>query len=244
MIINCFIFDWNSFWINIIAGLIFLVLSILVSTWLIPKFTIRLIRKRNKKYSITKISALLQELCEFISESPFRDKDLNSEHISVFTKKKDLKNYRFVAICNINVFNKIVFPQMSIKIYDYYESHETNESYKLITDELNRLREFRIEIERILMVHSLHIEEDIIQKISNLCLDIKALESKYKFNLEYDKLIKECREKEGTDETEIAVERNGIFGISEIPKIYENLLQLIKELISLNFFEYKIENTN
>jgi len=34
--------DLESFWINIYAGSIFFILGILVSIWLIPKFTIRL----------------------------------------------------------------------------------------------------------------------------------------------------------------------------------------------------------
>ena len=236
MSIECFVFDWNSFWINIIAGLIFFVLSILVSTWLIPKYTVRLIRKKNKKYSITKIGAVLQELCEFLSDSPYRDEILYSEQISVCTRKKDLNNYRFVALCSINVFNDIVFPKMTLIIYNYYEGRNPNESYKLISEEFNRLKEFRIEIERILMVHSLHIDENIIQKISNLCFDIKALETKYKFNLVYDELIEEIKAKE-----ERVTERSGVFGLNEIPPIYKNLLQLIKELISLTYFEYNIE---
>jgi len=239
MSIDYFIFDWNSFWINIIAGLIFFVLSILVSTWLIPKYTVRLIRKKNKKYSITKIGAVLQEFCEFLSNTPYRDKILRYEQVSVFTRKKDINNYRFVALCSINVFNDIVFPRMTQVIYNYYEGRNPNDSYKLISDEFNRLKEFRIEIERVLMVHSLHIDENIIQKISNLCFDIKALETKYKFNLYYDELIEEIEAKE-----DIKTERSGVFGLNEIPPIYKNLLQLIKELIGLNYFEYNIEKTN
>ena len=238
MSIEYFIFDWNSFWINIIAGLIFFVLSILVSTWLIPKYTVKLIRKKNKKYSITKIGAVLQELCEFLSDSPYRDEILYSQRISVCTRKKDLNNYRFIALCCINVFNDIVFPKMTLVIHNYYEGRNPNESYKLISEELNRLKEFRLEIERILMVHSLHIDEKIIQKISNLCFDIKALETKYKFNLVYDELIEEIKTKEKR-----VTERSGVFGLNEIPPIYSSLLHLIKELISLNYFEYKIENT-
>jgi len=165
MTIECFIFDWNSFWINIIAGLIFFVLSILVSTWLIPKYTVRLIRKKNKKYSITKIGAVLQELCEFLSDSPYRDESLYSQQISVCSRKKDIDNYRFIALCCINVYNDIVFPKMIIAIHNYYDDRNQNELYKLVSEELNRLKEFRIEIERILMVHSLHIDENIIQKI-------------------------------------------------------------------------------
>lgn len=230
--ILCFIFDWNSFWINIITGFIFFVFSVLVSIWLIPRFTVRLIKKKNKKYLIAKIGAVLQEFCEFLSESPFRDKELNFEQISVFTKKRDVMNYRFIALCGINVFNKIVYPKMTLVIYDYFKDNKPDDSYKLISDEYDRLKLFRLEIERILTVHSLHLHDDFVQKISNLCLDIKALETKYKSNLTYDELLKKTNS-----------ERNGVFGLNELSKIYENLLTLIKELISLDYFEYEIDKS-
>lgn len=227
-----FLFDWNSFWINIIAGLIFFVLGVLVSIWLIPRFTIRLIKKKNKKYLIVKFGAVLQEFCDFLSESPFRDKELNYERISVFTKKSDLKNYRFVALCGINVFNEIVYPKMTLVIYDFYKDRNPDDAYKLISEEYSRLKLFRFEIERILTVHSIHLDDDFVQKISNLCLDIKVLETDYKSNLLYNELLEETNS-----------EKNGIFGLNELPKIYKNLLSLIKELISLDYFEYEIEKT-
>ena len=200
MIINNFIFDLNSFWINIIAGLFFFVLSIIVSIWLIPKCTVRLIRKKNETFLATKISAILQELCNFLTEAPFRNKILNYERIAIFTKKyekgKISKNHKFVALCIINVFNKIVFPRMTIVIYEYYKGKNPDEKYKLITEEYNRLRNFRLEIERILSVHSLHIDDTIVQKISNLCFDIKLLEIKFKDNLLYDELLEKQLQKE------------------------------------------------
>lgn len=234
MVINCFIFDWNSFWINIVAGFIFFVLSILVSIWLIPKFTVRLIKKKNKKYLITKIGAVLQEFCDFLSDSPFRDKILNNEQIAIFTKKykkgKISKDYKFVALCGINVYDKLVFPRLTLVIYGYYNDKNPNEKYKLITEEYNRLKNFRLEIERILAVHSLHLDDSTIQNISNLCFDIKAHEIKYKVNLVYDDLLDKVGEA-----------RDGIFGLNELPKIYETLLYLIRDLVSLDYFELEIE---
>lgn len=229
----CFIFDWNSFWINIIAGFVFFILSVLVSIWLIPIFTVSLIKKKNKKYLISKIGAILQEFCEFISASPFKDKELNFEHIYVFTKKRDLKNYRFIALCGINVFNSIVYPKMTLVIYNYLKDKKADDSYKLISEEYDRLMSFRREIERILVVHSLNLHDDFVQKISNFCLDIKAFETRYNFNLLYDELLKETNS-----------ERNGVFGLNELAKIYVNLLTLIKELISLDYFEYEVKKTN
>jgi len=233
---NCtFLFDWDSFWINIISESVFFVVGILISIWLIPIYTIRLIRKKNKKFLINKIGAILQELCDFLSESPFRDnKILNFEMIAVFTKKsnrgKISKDYKFVALCGINVLNKIVFPQMAIVIYDYYNDKNPDEKYTSISDEYNRLKKFRLEIERIIAVHSLHVDDSIIQKSSNLCFDIKALEIKFKANLLNDELLEKLGEN-----------RKGIFGLNELTKIYETLLYLIKDLVSLDYFELEIE---
>jgi hypothetical protein len=236
--IICFIFDWDSFWINIIAGLIFFILGIFVSIRLVPKYTVRLIRKKNIKYSIIKIGAVLQEFCDFINQSPFKDKILDFEQIAVFTKKFDSKgrislDYRFISLCSINVFNKIIYPQMILVVYGYFKDKDPNEQYNLITSEYKRLKDFRLEIERILSVHSLHIDDIIIQKISNLCIDIKALETRFKDNIIYDGLLKST-----------GSEREGIFGLNELPKIYESLLYLIEELISLEYFEYEIKKAD
>lgn len=176
MILN-FDFDWSSFCIDIAPNLIFFILSILASIWLIPKFTVRLIKNKNKIYLTRKLGAFLQEFCDFILESPFRDKELNYEQISIFTKKKDLTNYRFVGLCGVNVFDKRVYPKIILVIYDFYKNKMPEESYKLISEEYTRLKLLRIEIERILGVHSLHIDDDIVHKISDLCFDIRALET-------------------------------------------------------------------
>jgi hypothetical protein len=199
---------------------------------LVAQFANRKTKKKNKKYIISKIDVILREFCDFIIESPYHNAFLNLEQISVFTKKSDLKNYKFVALCPINVFNKIVFPQMTLVIYDLFKDKSPDDSYKLISDEFNRLKAFRFEIERILTVHSLHMDDEIIMKISNLCFDIKSFESDYKNNLAYDELL----ESSGS-------ERYGVFGKNQLPKIYDNLLLLTKELISLNYFEYKIEKS-
>lgn len=219
--------NWNSFLINIISGIIIFILGIIVA-----QFNQKRVNKRNKRFIITKLDIILRELCDYISDSPFRDKLLNNERIAIFTKKKDIANYRFVALCTINVFNKLVYPQMTIVIYNLLMNKNPNETYKIISVENSRLKTFRSEIERIITVHSLQMDNSIILKISNLCFDIKKFETAFKSNIVYNELL----ESTGS-------ERNGVFGINDLPKIYDNLLVLIRELISLEFFEYKIELT-
>lgn len=211
------------------AGLVFFILSIPLAIWIIPEFTVRLIRRKNKKYLRLKLSAILQELCEFITESQYRDNELNREHLAITTKKSDLKNFKFVGLSSINVFNKIVYPKMSLVIYNFHRQITPDESYKHLKEEYNRLKLFRTDIERILAAHSLHLDEDIISKISILCMNIRKHEIAFKTNVVYDNLLNE------TDET-----RTGIFGLNEVPKIYETILLLTKDIINSGYFEYEI----
>jgi len=216
--------------VNIVAGFILLIPSILISIWLIPKFTFRLIKKRNKKYSAIKIGAILQELSEFLIDSPFKDKELNKETVAIFTKKLDIKNYRYITLLNTNVFNQNVFPKMIIVINDFFKNKELQTTYDIIAKEYDRIKKFRVEIERILAAHSLHIEDEVIQKVSCFCFDIKALEISYKFNAIYDDLLVET--KSG---------RTGVFGLNDISKIYESLLYLVRDLIFDELFDYEIK---
>ena len=229
----CFVFDWDSFWINIIAGAIFFVISLLFSIWLIPKFTIRLIKKKNKKFFIGKLSSLIQELCEFLMASPFKNNELNKEHLSIFTKRSNNKNYRFVGLSIINIFNRPLIYQIEIVILEFFKNTEPNQAYVLLNKEYERLKNFRIEIERILSNHSLHISEEIILEFSDLCLDIRTQELAYKNNFVYDELLKE------TNET-----RKGVFGYNELTEIYKKIFLLLKKLVSLSYFEYSIDIEN
>lgn len=229
LLMNTFLFDWNSFWINIIAGAIFFILSILISIWLIPKYTLRLIKKKNRNFLIRKQSALILELCEFLMNSPFKDKVLNSETLSIFTRKSDIKNYRFVGLSSVNVYNVLVYPQITIVILELFRKTEPNEAYKLVTSEYKRLKDFRMEIEKIIAYHSLHLDEDIILKVSDLCFEIRNQEIKFSTNAMYDELLIKTNS-----------ERTGVFGYGELPKIYEKIFYLLRQLTSLPCFEYEI----
>lgn len=223
-------FDWNSFWINIYAGFVYLIIGLLCSIWLIPKFTLRLLKKKNKKYLKSKISSVIRELCEFLICSQFRDKELNNEHISIYTIKKDIKNLRFVGLCPINVFKKINYPKMTLVIYEYFQKLSPEESYKELAKEYSRLKTFRSEIEKIISIHSLYLDDEIILRISDLCSEIRQQEINYLINIEYQELLGKTENK-----------MEGIFGLNELPNIYEKILALIRDLSVLKYFEYEIE---
>jgi hypothetical protein len=223
-------FDWDSLWINIISDAVFFIVTIPIVIKFLPDIAIGLLKKRNRRHLTIKFSSILIELCEFITDSPYRDNELNREHIAITTKKKDLRNFRFVALCNINVFSKIVYPKILLVIHDYHQKLTIDESYKLMTEEYKRLKAFRIDIERILSAHSLLVDEEIILKISNICFDIRQVEIDFKINDMHDDLLQKTNS-----------ERTGFFGLSKLPKIYESALYLIRDMVTLDYFEFEIQ---
>ncbi len=193
-------FDWDSFWVNIISDAAFFVVTIPIVIMFLPDIAIWLLKKRNKRHLTVKFSSILIELCEFI------------------------------ALCNINVFSKVVYPKILLVIHDYHKKLTIEESYKLMTEEYQRLKTFRTDIERILSAHSLLLDEEIILKISNLCFDIRRVEIDFKVNDMHDDLLQKTNS-----------ERTGFFGLNKLPKIYESTLYLIKDMLTMDCFEYEIQ---
>jgi hypothetical protein len=222
--------DWNAFWINIYAGLVYFFLGVLTSIWLIPRFTLRLIKRKNRKYLKRKLASILRELCEFLICSQFRDKELNQEHLSIFTSKKDIRNYTFIGLCPMNVFSPITYPKIKLVIYEYFNKLDPDTAYKELSLEYSRLKTFRGEIEKILAAHSLYLDDKLALKISDLCSDIRKQEIDFLINYEYQDLLEKTQNK-----------RTGVFGLNELPNIYEKILLLIKDLTTLKYFEYSID---
>ena len=223
-------FDWNGFSLNVLVSSIFFILSIPLAIKFIPIYTIRQLNKKNKKFIARKISYVIQELCEYLNYSPYSNKELYKEKISIFTSKKDLKNYRFVGLLKINVFNKVNYPKIFIMIVEHFKKLPIDEQFELIKKEKERVKDLREKLEKTIEIHSLHLNEKMISEISDLCLDIRSFEIKFKANFGIDDLI----------EKGIA-ERKGVFGILEIAKLNERFALLLKELIQEKYFETKIE---
>jgi hypothetical protein len=218
--------DWDAFWLNFFVGLIFFILSIPLAIKLIPYFTIRQLQKKNKKYILRKTSYVIQEICEYLSSMPFKDNELHKYQIAIFTAKSDLKNHRFVGLVNIDVLNPIVFPKVQLVVSNHLKSLTINEGFNLLNNEKERISSFREKLERIIEVHSLHLDEAVISNISELCLDIRSFEIQFEFNFAIDDLI----EKGFT-------QRIGVFGIMDLAKLYEKILTLLKGLIDKKHFE-------
>ncbi|WP_044398836.1 hypothetical protein [Lacinutrix sp. Hel_I_90] len=223
-------FDWKSFWMNSIVSSIFLLLSIVISIKLIPHFTVKLLKKKRKKYIVTKIAYIIQEFCEFIEKSPFKDSEITTEQLSVFTNKEDLKNYRFIGIIGLNIFKEITHIKVKILILESLTKLNPEDRFELVKMEKKKLDRFRSKLESIINYHSLDIDEEIISDVSQLCLEIRALEIKYNYNHSVDDLIEKG-----------LIKRTGVFGISEIAEIYRLILNLLKKLLELSVIEVQIE---
>ena len=225
--------DSSDFWLNVLLSSFFFLLSIPVAIKLIPYFTIKELRKKNKKYIVRKISSVIQEICEYLNSLPFKDNVLNHDQLVIFTTKKDLKNHCFVGLININVFNPVSFPKITLVICDHFERLEIESSFELLKSERQRLEAFRLKLESIIDVHSLHIDDETLSEISDLCLDIRSFELRFEYNYGIDDLIESGK----------AV-RTGVFGVIEFAKINERILHLLKNLLNDKSFEFEISKNN
>lgn len=223
-------FDWHSFWLNVLVNLIFLVLSILLAIRFIPSLIFRLVKKRNKFFIVKKKSSIIQEICEYLNTTPFKDEEINREKIFITTSRKDKRNYRFVSISNINVFNKIVYPSIRLVIYDYFKNLNFDDSFSLLKNERLRLEDLRERLEKIIAIHSLFLEEILIQDVSDLCLEIRAFEIKFEFNYVVESLFENKK-------SEIL----GVSGVSELTHLYEKILNLLFNMLNDKYFDIEIK---
>jgi hypothetical protein len=201
-----------------------------VSIKLIPYFTFRLLKKKRKKYFVTKISYIIQEFCEFLEKTNFKNSNITSEQLSIFTSKKKSNKYQFIGITDLNVFSEITSLEVKILILESSNKLKVDDCFELVKREKIKLDNFRVKLENIMNYNSLEIDEDIIVEISQLCIEIRALEIKYNYNHSIDDLIEKG-----------LTERIGVFGLSEISEIYMLILALLKKLLELNEIDVEIE---
>jgi hypothetical protein len=223
-------FDWHSFWMNCLVSSIFLLVSIYISIKLIPYFTLKLLKKKRNKYFVTKVSYIIQEFCEFLEKSKFKNPNITLEQLSIFTNKKNSSKYRFIGITDLNVFKEITSLEIKLLILESSNKLNVDDRFELVKNEKVKLDNFRVKLENIINYHSLDIDENIISEVSQLCIEIRALEIKYNYNHSIDDLIEKGLTK-----------RIGVFGLSEISEIYMQILELLKNLLELKEIEVEIE---
>jgi hypothetical protein len=104
-----------------------------------------------------------------------------------------------------------------------------NERYENLKKEKARLVEFRTHIENIIGYHSLHLDEEIISEVSEICLDIRSFELVFEFN----QVTEELFQKESK-------EMPGVSGVGEVAKIYEKLFEVLNRIIEKSKFTTEV----
>lgn len=218
--------DWESFWINIYAGSIYFALGILVSVWLIPIFTIRLIKQKNKRFLRTKISYAISSICAFLNQMPPEYRV--SEEVC-FIRSKNLKYPEindFVAMLKPDLFKPVAPEQLYVNILKSVTENESIDRYELMRDELKRIKELRESLEELTGLHSNTLQDEIINEISQLCLEIRIVEKNSKGNETHEYLTGE---------------KEGIHGLGKMKGVYEKSFELLKNLVVQPGFSIEIE---
>src|SRR5690606_13636419 len=108
--------DWVSFWTNILAGSVYFIIGVFFSIWLIPKFTIRLLKRKNIIHFRNRITFVISELCEFLNQMPDEFK-VNNDSTEFLVKNKQHPDlYDFVAILKPNIFKPTAAEQLQVTI--------------------------------------------------------------------------------------------------------------------------------
>lgn len=221
--------DWDSFWINIYAGSIYFVLGILVSIWLIPIFTLRLIKRKNKRFLRTKISYAISTICAFFNHMA-PEYRVNDE--ICFIKCKNLKYPEindFVAMLKPNLFKPAAVEQLYVNILKSVTENKSIDRFELMQDELKRIKELRESLEELTGIHSNTIEDEIINQISQLCLEIRIVEKNNSYNITHE---------------ELTGEKEGIHGLGKLKDVYEKAFELLKSLVAQPEFSRQIETSS
>ena len=210
----------ESFWINILAGIVFFVLSV----WLVPKYTLRLIRKRNKKFLKQKISFAIQELCEFFNRMPPSFIPNESGCVVYAANIKYPKYDDFVALFKSDLFKPAAYEELLLNVLKTIQDMDSTSRHELIESEISRLNSLQGELESMVGIHANALQEEIVNEISHLCLDIRITIKKHKDDHLFAELLKQ---------------NEGTFGASHLKDVYASAFSLLKNLVKQDGFSIK-----
>lgn len=225
-------FDWDGFWLNVIVSAGFFILSVFVSIKLIPYYTLRLIQKKNKFYIDRRIITLVEEICKFLNKAPYKDPELHQKNLSIFTTSPGREGYRFAGLIKINVKSEILRIKMYLVVAEYFKGLNAIERYESLKKEKARLSEFRIQIESIIGSHSLHMDEEILSEVGEICLEIRSFELSFEFNKTLEELFPESEN----------MDMPGVFGVREVAEIYKKVLEVLNRIIEKSNFKTELSS--
>lgn len=223
-------FDWDGFWLNVIVSAGFFIFSVFVSIKLIPYYTLKLIQKKNKAYIDRRIITLVEEICKFLNKAPYRDPELHEKNLSIFTSSPGRDGYRFAGFVKINVRSEILRIKMYLIVAEFFNGLNVKERYEFLKNEKARLSAFRLQIESIIGFHSLHMDEEILSEVGEICLEIRSFELRFEFNKTLENLFLENGDKE----------MPGVFGVGEVAVIYRKVLEVLNRIIEKSNFKTEL----
>ena len=204
--------DWSSFWINIYAGSIYFFLGIIVSIWLVPKFTVRLLKRKNIIHFRSKITFIISELCDFLNHMP-KEIKVNEDSTTFLVRNKEYPDlFDFIAILKPNIFKPVAPEQLKVNILKSITTKSGEERHYFVKGEIERLKKLQVSLESILTTHSLNIDDQLISTISTLCIKIKIINNEFRYNA-----ISE----------ELTGKKEGIEGANHLDKIYDIIIELL-----------------
>lgn len=202
-------FNCTSFWINVIAGLPYFILGIILTIYFIPKITVSRLRKQNKEEWLYIMSNIVLELSYFLQKSPYRHNE--GKDLYVYAKTKN-PIPDIITILPGDVRNELFFLKSKSKISEFFNDESPDELNRRIIAENQRVSKLRVELENILSSHSVIIDTDLISQISKLCLAIRRHELSFSDNSMYEELLQSTGK-----------QREGIFGYHEIVDVFEKI---------------------
>jgi len=213
--------DWDSFLINIYAGFIYFFLGIVFSIWLIPLFTVRLLKHKNHKFLRSKIAYSITSICDFFNQMPVEFR-VNSETCTIKVKNLNYPQAEdFVAILKPDLFKMGAIENLVLNLLKFSGESESIDRYELMNSELKRIKELRESLEEITGLHHNTLETGVINEISQLCLEIRTVEKRSKSNITHEYLTGE---------------KEGIHGMGELKQVYEKAFVLLKNLVKQRDF--------
>lgn len=215
-------FDCNSFWVNVIAGLPYFVLGVILTIYFIPKITVSRLRKQNKEEWLYILSNVVLELSFFLQKSPYRHNEEKKLYVYAKTKSPIPE---IITVLPGDVRSEIYFLKFKTKVLNYFKGESSQELMQRIEKENLRVSKLRIELEKILSSHSVIVDTELISQISKLSLAIRRHEISFSDNLMYKKLIQNTGK-----------QREGIFGHLEIVDVVEKVFQVLNKITTTKDF--------
>lgn len=213
----------------IISGLFF-VFGIIASIWILPFFISRRLMSQNSIEIKNKLGAICQELSFFINKAPFYSFMENDISHSVFLNDKKKGGKIFVCLFGFDFKDGIVRLSLFKKISNYFKTDNVKSEYIQLINELDRLKKMRERIESIKLIHGEFLSTPLTNKITQLCLDIRAFEIEF-----YNPFNEEEMEKF------FVRERLLTYSITPLYKIYESIFSILDIILSEKGFEVKTE---